>query len=514
VRAVLVSLLSACALACGAAEPARPRLVVLLAPCTVRRDALAPYDERVRYTPNLAQLARESAVFARHTTESGQSGTDFATMFTGSQADAHGVFYHPRKLPEELELVGEVFAGAGYETWFLSGHGMADADLGYGQGIPPERTLDIRGARKHHLMEAGDGALRRVIDGLAREPARRAFVLANFTSTHEPYHKQVRREAVLEFVRAFPEFGAGVTAAALDRWWPFYEEHRFELEWNLPVSAGELGLSPADLMELARVLEVTYRTAVSGLDRTVGELVDAIRAAGLWDQTVFCFTADHGEALHREGLVFNWTHGLQLAPEVLDVPWLVHAPGVAPQRYEGVTRSIDVLPTLAGLCGIHLAPRPGRDGQDLTPVLLGRAAPPELLAFSHTSVVGAFSFETFAKLRHVLRFYPRTDPKLCWVRVRSGDLVVEQVNAGEESWRTQAFDLARDPLERQDLFDAKDARQSELAGKLAGYKQRLVEAYARTQGAEAQTPEALDRLRELGYVGTEQEERGSSAKPR
>jgi arylsulfatase A-like enzyme len=486
--------------ACGDATPERPRLVVLLAPCTLRRDVLEPYDARVRSTPNLARLARESAVFARHSTECGQSGTDFATLFTGLQADGHGVFYHPRKLSEELELVGEVFAGAGYETWFLSGHPMAAADLGYGQGIPPERTFDIRGPRKRHLLEAGNGALRGLLDDLAREPARRAFVLANFTSTHAPYHKQTKREAVLEFARAFPEQGAGASAAELERWWPFYEEHRFELEWNLADAAARLALAPADVEALARVLEVTYRTAVSGLDRTVGELLDAIRAAGLWDETVLCFTSDHGEALHREGLLFHWTHGLQFAPEVLDVPWLLHAPGVAPQRYEGVTRSLEVLPTLAGLCGIGLAPRPGRDGHDLAPVLRGRASAPELRAFSHTSVVGEFSFETFAGMRHLLSYYPRTDPELCWVRVRAGDLVVERVNAGEEAWRTQAFDLARDPLARHDLFDPSDRRHSELAGALEAYKQRLVEAYARTQGAELPAEEALARLRELGYA--------------
>jgi arylsulfatase A-like enzyme len=499
VRTPRLALLSLGLAACGAGDPP-PRLVVLLAPCTLQRDALGPYDERVRYTPNLARLAEESVTFARHATECGQSGTDFATLFTGMQADGHGVYYHPRKLPEELELVGEVFAGAGYETWFLSGHPMAAADLGYGQGIPAERTFDIRGPRKRRLLEAGDGALRRLIDGLAAEPSRRAFVLANFTSTHAPYHKQVKREAVLEFVRAFPEFGAGVGAAELERWWPFYEEHRFELEWNLPASAADLGLAPADVEVLARVLEVTYRASVSALDRTIGELVDAIRAAGLWDQTVFCFTSDHGEALHREGLLFHWTHGLQFAPEVLDVPWLLHAPGVAPRRYAGVTRSIDVLPTLAGLCGIELARRPGRDGHDLGPALRGEAAAPELRAFAHTSVVGEFSFETFAGMRHLLRYYPRTDPGLCWVRVRAGDLVVEQVNAGEEAWRTQAFDLGRDPHARRDVFDGADRRHSELAGELEAYKQRLVEAYARTQGAELPTEEALARLRELGYA--------------
>jgi arylsulfatase A-like enzyme len=236
------------------------------------------------------------------------------------------------------------------------------------------------------------------------------------------------------------------------------------------------------------------------LDRTIGELVDAIRAAGLWEETVFCFTSDHGEALHRPGLLFHWSHGLQFAPEILDVPWLLHAPGIAPARYQAVTRSIDVLPTLAGLCRIPLAPRPGRDGHDLGDALRGVAARPESLAFSHTSVVAEFSFETFEDLSHVMRFYPRTDPELCWVRVRSGDLVVETVNTGDETWRTQAFDLMRDPLARHDVFRADDPRQSQLAGKLADYKQRLVEAYERTQGGELPSEEALERMRALGYA--------------
>jgi arylsulfatase A-like enzyme len=325
-------------------------------------------------------------------------------------------------------------------------------------------------------------------------------VLANFTLTHAPYHKQVKREAVLQFARSFPEFGAGIGAAELDRWWPFYEQHRFELEWNLPLSAAELQLSEADVAELARVLEVTYRAAVCALDHTIGEFVEGIRKAGLWEETVFCFTADHGEALRREGLTFHWTHGLQLAPEVLGVPWMLRAPRVAAQRYEGVTRSIDVLPTLAGLCGIELARRPGREGADLSAVLLGRAAPPELLAFSHTSVVGEFSYETFASMKHLLSTYPRTDPELCWVRVRAGDLVVKRVNTGGEVWQTQAFDLGSDPLELEERFDAADPRQQELVEALEAYKRRLVEGYARTQGAEVPADEALEKLRELGYA--------------
>lgn len=488
--------------ACGA-EPAvtpRPRLVVMLATCTLRRDVLGPYDARVAYTPRITELGREGAVMLRHETESGQSGTDFAALFAGVHADVHGVYHHPRALSEELELVGEVFAGAGYETWFLGGHGMATHDLGYGQGIPPERASIVPGARQHNLLRSGDSAFQRVVDGLAADPSGRAFVLANFSFTHSPYTIQVRRAAVLEFARRFPEFGGGVVEADLERWLPFYDEHRFELEWNLPGFVRERGLSDADVADLARVLEVVYRAAVVELDKAIGELIDVIRAAGLWEETLFCFTADHGEALHREGLEFHWTHGLQLAPEVLGVPWIVRAPGLAPRVHAQVTRSIDVLPTLAGLCGIPLAARPEREGIDLSAALHGRAPPPEPLAFSHTSVVGPFSIATFSNLRHVLGFYPRTDPALCWTRVRDGDLVVKHLNTGGETWRTQAFDLAADPLELHDLHDPADPRQRELVAALAAYRERLIAGYHRTQGLETPDEDDLQRLRDLGYA--------------
>ena len=115
--------------------PRPPRLVVLYAPCTVNKDYLAPYAEQVTYTPHLARFARDSAVFTRHYTEAGQSGIAYASIFSGGQADHHKAFRHPVHLPDELNLAAEIFADAGYETFFWNGHRMASHELGYGQGV-------------------------------------------------------------------------------------------------------------------------------------------------------------------------------------------------------------------------------------------------------------------------------------------------------------------------------------------------------------------------------------------
>ena len=76
---------------------------------------------------------------------------------------------------------------------------------------------------------------------------------------------------------------------------------------------------------------------------------------------------------------------MQLAPEVLRVPLIVHAHrlGVEPGVHPGVTRSIDILPTIAGLSKIELGDRSGIEGVDLSPSIQGLVSPLDLLARSY-----------------------------------------------------------------------------------------------------------------------------------
>src|SRR3972149_5024982 len=73
----------------------RPRLVVLYAACSLARDQLSPYDPSRRFTPNLRRFAERGLVFRRHVTEAEQSGITYASLFTGCQADCHGVYRPP-----------------------------------------------------------------------------------------------------------------------------------------------------------------------------------------------------------------------------------------------------------------------------------------------------------------------------------------------------------------------------------------------------------------------------------
>lgn len=104
-----------------------------------------------------------------------------------------------------------------------------------------------------------------------------------------------------------------------------------------------------------------YYAAVSYVDEHVGVLLAALEAAGLANNTIVVFHADHGYQLGEHGMwekKSNWDLAVR-------VPLIVRVPGRA-AAVGAVTRSfvdlVDVMPTLAALAG--LSPPAGIDGTD------------------------------------------------------------------------------------------------------------------------------------------------------
>lgn len=493
------AILAVTALAAAAAcrkptSPAGPRLVVLYATCTLNKDYLSPYSPGVAFTPNLGRFRREAVTFRRHQTESGQSGTAFASIFTGSQADHHGVFRHPALLPEDLDLIGEAFRRGGYEVSAWLEHGMASGELGYGQGADPERIYDRK-------LAAGEAPLAEVLERLQRDPRAKAFLLTSFTVTHGPY-----QEVTLDgFCRRYPgECAARDEIDGFQRYVDFYRRGHAFLSYDFPATRERAGMTDEHLGHLVEVVDLLYRSNVSYLDRLFGALVEEIRAAGLWEETLFAFTADHGETLYREGTYFKWTHGHQLAPEVLGVPLLVKAPGIPPGDYERVTRSIDVMPTLLGLAGLPVPPAgvpPSEEGRgvDLSPALRGEAPPPKLLAWSHTVTIPPLVLAASEKWGLFRRLNPSVDPELMWVQVRDGDRVYQLRRNLAGEGVTAVFDLASDPAELKNLFTG-NGEERRVVTELRRYRARLIRAYRHVETGEIGEERARELLKVLGYI--------------
>ncbi len=484
---VAALLYAGCGLSQPSTPPPPPRLVVVYATCSLNKEFLSPYNESVRFTPYLDAFSKEAVVFQRHQTESGQSGTAYASIFTGTQADQHGVFHHPTVLGEELVLLGEAFRDSGYEVIVWLAHGMASGDLGYAQGAS---ETNVHG----EPLTGGGQALRSVLDRLAENEQMRALLITNFTVTHGPY----RSDRVEDFCRLYPEYcGSLNTQDDFSQIVEFYRKNHLALSFDFAKSADRWNLKGDKLSRLVRVTELLYRANVAWLDGMFGRMLAELRQRGLYEQSLVVFTADHGETLFRDGTHFKWTHGYQLAPEVLNVPLLIHSPGLKPGSYEPVTRSIDIFPTVTGLAQVE---PPDLPGVDLTETLFGRTSAPDLPGFSHTNVVPKPVIESSRSWSHFRSLFPRVDPELMWVQLRQRDALYQLRRTPCGSWQRAVFDIEDDPLTLTDVHDSTDPEHRRAFHELEAYRQKLVAAYRCRAIDEIELKHQKKLLRSLGYV--------------
>lgn len=110
--------------------------------------------------------------------------------------------------------------------------------------------------------------------------------------------------------------------------------------------------------------------AIEEVDWSVGEIIQAVQDAGIDQNTLIIFTSDNGAAVGsslplrgRKGSVYD---GGIREPTVMRWPGKIPAGTICNQ----VTASIDILPTLANLCGGKL-PERKIDGYDIWPLIGG-----------------------------------------------------------------------------------------------------------------------------------------------
>jgi arylsulfatase A-like enzyme len=109
------------------------------------------------------------------------------------------------------------------------------------------------------------------------------------------------------------------------------------------------------------------------VDAEIGIVLDALREAGLQDNTLVVFTSDHGDmdAAHK------LEHKSVLYEESVHIPFVMSFPGViskgAVDNTHFVSNGLDLLPTLCDYAGIE--PPAGLPGRSLRPLAEGKAAP-------------------------------------------------------------------------------------------------------------------------------------------
>ena len=384
----------------------------------LRADHLSCYGARFVNTKTVDELAAAGLRFDQAISPAPWTAPAMTSIVTGLYPHHHGYLHWDGTLAPETRTVFDAFAEAG--------HAVASFVF--------DRTFlfrDLPAARVAGETHTLDG----VVDWLREHRDEPFFLFVHSWATHMPHHvphgeHTEWREAKLRYLAQIQ----GGTAAGLEA---CYEE---------------------------------YREGVERMSETLlASLLDELERLRLRETTAVVFLSDHGESwgerfADKEDVkgIYH-LHGATLFDEVLNVPLILSAPGLAPRVVRSQVSSVDLVPALGELAGV--ATPPG-DGSSLLRYAAEDGADEAVLAA--TSDRGTLS-----------QLGVRLPP---WKLVR-------HLADGRE----QAFRLDADPRERRD-------RASEAPSELRDLLDRELDGVERRDMTAEEEAIVVARLESLGYL--------------
>jgi arylsulfatase len=419
--------------------------VLLYVVDTLRADSLAPYGNPLVPTPAAVRLAREGVLYERAYTHSSWTRPSVTSILTGQLPDVHGVEGRSHDAPQSLRFLGETLADAGYATGAIVTNPNVASFFGFDQGWNEYVELFVHsGRRKVGTKESrarSDEVTKRAIEWIDRteEPF---FLFILTTDPHTPY----------EPPEGFDHFRAGEDPRPRS---PAYQ--------------------PDERLEQ---LESRYLGEVAFNDYSLGQLLDHLRALGLYDRTLVVLSSDHGEEFGEHG--YRW-HGRTLFEEQLHVPLIIRRPHESQpgRRVSTPVRLVDTVPTVLQAAGLPVP-------EDLPGVVL----PPEGDAQARV-VYARLQLDGFSS--EALVRFP-------WKLIQS--------NASPDHDTRELgglFNLVRDPFEAEDLREERPEIVAELQSLLEERRAReRLRSGSRGSENAADQPELPAGLRSalevLGYL--------------
>lgn len=286
--------------------------------------------------PNLRRLARDSQTFDNAYAPGPESGPSRASVFTGLDMAAHGVWTDGVALPAHEVTLPQRFAGAGYHTWLVGQRQLA--------GVSHWTTEHARVGEFAHfdwahgpLHRSRQNAYLAWLDGQA--PDRLATIFPRQANADDTEIPAAQRDAMA----ALPDglsFNHWAGQQAIKRVGeapsgrPFFGVVGFVVGTSMGVP-----LAPGPC------LDGVDTRALEQADMAVGAILDAVK--DMPDVTI-AMTAGRGSVTSRDRLLHR---------DALNVPLCVRAPGLCAQPVDGIVSTFDLAATLYDTAGVVPPPR-------------------------------------------------------------------------------------------------------------------------------------------------------------
>ena len=229
--------------------------------------------------------------------------------------------------------------------------------------------------------------------------------------------------------------------------------------------------------EMVRHVQHVYLAMIAQVDAMIGKLIEAVDDLGLWDDTYFVFSSDHGEL----ALEHNLWYKMSMYEGSVRVPLIAAGPGIQPGiEAHDLASLIDLYPTFMEMTGL-----PAPDG------LMGQSLLPEMRG------------EPGARQDWVLSEYHDTTALTGMFMLRAGDWKY----VAYPGYAPQLFNMVDDPDELHNLAPSRpevirelDARLREIVdyeavdGKVKAYDRRCFRRWRMEQRSAGTYDEQMARI--------------------
>jgi arylsulfatase A-like enzyme len=344
-------------------------------------------------TPNLDTLVAESVVFRSAYSASPVCGPARAAIFTGQYPLQNGIVGNWIPVKDESRLLTKRLAKAGYYNAMIGKLHLSPVKNDQGFNFrrmcdSPHDVYDKEEIKENDYLPWAAKAMGispAKLAVLAGESERcgpkdpRFWLGWSWTDDAHQVTTWVGNEAV-SFIGNYEKpqpfflhvsfFGPHHPYATSEPWDSMYDPAKV----TLPPTFGQKqpglqkGFRPDWPEAQWREMIAKYSGNISAIDVQIGRITAALKARGIWDNTLIVFTADHGDHM---GDFSQLGKGTMLESSVR-VPFFIKAPGIASAKREcsEVVNLVDIYPTVLDYAGVANTENAG-DSRSIRRILTG-----------------------------------------------------------------------------------------------------------------------------------------------
>lgn len=349
--------------------------IILYVLDALRADHLGCYGYKRETSPHIDMLAREGVVFENCFTSSTWTRPVAASILTATYPEAHRARLRHDMFSSDLPRLPQVLQVNGFKTAGFSTMGNLSSEVGFDVGFDSYCDLfrdPIILERRSQFDAARVGLMHTSAEKVALPLAE------DINEYLFPWLDEHGTADTFSFVWSIDPH-APYTAP--DGW------RHFSSKPSRSDAGEHFDVRRASLDDRQRIIDM-YDNEIYYNDYCIGQIVNYLKEQGLYDDTLFVITGDHGDAFYEHG---HYGHSHAPFEELIHVPLIIKFSGgqYAGKRVSGLVELIDISPTILAVTGSPSSAI-GDDfvqGKNLLPLIEGTRSQVHEYAFSDTQTL-------------------------------------------------------------------------------------------------------------------------------